>query len=286
MELVKHLDSCFDPLASFVESFAPSDATPKQWFLSPKQHIYQVIIANVVFGLSWAVGMRLRASRQKEKKEQKLTYKPLSTIDHLYRIVLTCCIILQLVYKTIRGWRILGYMLQPCHMATLCYLYCLYTKNPQRGAAAFRISIHYLFFTVLALLVPDLTQLHLPFEVTNFYVQHIFLLLAPIHFLVSKRFPSDNITMADTLIAIGVGGLFHFNVQLPAAILTGVNINYMLWPPPGLPPFVANKYFLLILSQFFVVLAWFSGCVVPRVIGKLSSSSSTPAQGRRKTKHA
>lgn len=40
-------------------------------------------------------------------------------------------------------------MLMPCHLTTLCYLYCLYTKEKKKAEIMFNISIHFMFFTYI-----------------------------------------------------------------------------------------------------------------------------------------
>ena len=70
---------------------------------------------------------------------------PLSITEQLLRAVLTINLLLQLVYKSLRGWKVLTYMLQPCHAATAIYLYSLYTKDYRRGSQAFHIHSMSLF---------------------------------------------------------------------------------------------------------------------------------------------
>lgn len=158
---------------------------------------------------------------------------PLNFIERILGFTLIVNIIAQLIYKTLRGWRVLSYMLQPCHVATVLMLYCFYTTNYKRAVVVFQVSLHYTFFTILAIAVPDLAQLHLPLEVTNFWIQHYAILIAPLYVLFfSNRFPLSP-SVSTTLLAIGFGGLFHYLFQLPAGMVTGINVNYMLWPPPG-----------------------------------------------------
>jgi hypothetical protein len=54
-----------------------------------------------------------------------------------------------------------------------------------------QIGLHYMFFTTLAIAVPDTTQLQLPFEVANFWIQHYVLLITPIWLLATRRFVEE-----------------------------------------------------------------------------------------------
>jgi hypothetical protein len=198
---------------------------------------------------------------------------PLNWIEHIFGTTLIINYLAQIIYKTIRGWRVLSYLLQPCHAETLLLLFCLYSSNYKWAATTFQISLHYTFFTILAIAVPDLTQLHLPLEVLNFWVQHYALLFTPLYLLVfSDRFPLTP-SIPTSLLAIGLGGLFHFALQLPAGIVTGVNVNYMLWPPPGVPPAFAEKNYRQTLTVAFIFLASVTGYFLPKIALLLQQKS-------------
>ncbi len=123
-----------------------------------------------------------------------------------------------------------------------------------------------MFFTALAIVLPDTAQLQLPFEVVNFWVQHYALLLLPLYMLLTHRFPISP-AWAVTSYSIGIGMGFHFLAQLPAALLSGVNVNYMLWPPPGVPDLVLlSKHHRIYLTMVFVPLAWLTGFALPKLV--------------------
>jgi len=203
------------PLARVLVAVKPEDADPKHFYISPEEHVRQSI------GFFLFCFVLIYASRWGKVVTSKLSKPspPLNLLEHTFRVTLTINFILQLIYKTTRGWRILTYMLQPCHAATLVYLYCLYTKDYTRATKAFQIGLHYMFFTALAIAVPDTTQLHLPFEVANFWIQHYALLLCPLYLLVNRRFILSP-SWALTSYSVGIGLLFHFATQWPAAILS------------------------------------------------------------------
>jgi len=272
------IDYFIDPFSNLITSLQPPDAHANHFFLSPKQHVGDIILAHIFFGLCAYFGLSSEEEKRKTNNgnNKKTVSKPLHPVEHIFRVVLTLNIILQLIYKTLRGWRILGYMLQPCHITTCLYLFCLYTKNHHLGNRVFQLSIHYMFFTALALLVPDLNQLHLPFEQSNFWIQHWALLGAPlVMLLISRRYHPMAPSFKNSLLAIGLGGLFHFDVQLPLAFLTGVNINYMLWPPPGVPSWMSNWMYRYYLCFALVLLAFLCGYFF---VGLVHSSLPSPSK--------
>eukprot|EP01113_Clastostelium_recurvatum_P036298 TRINITY_DN5156_c0_g1_i1.p1 TRINITY_DN5156_c0_g1~~TRINITY_DN5156_c0_g1_i1.p1 ORF type:complete len:297 (+),score=78.69 TRINITY_DN5156_c0_g1_i1:43-933(+) len=272
------LDSIIDPVSSILVALKPTLHDEKHFYVSPKQHVFEIIIANIFFGLCIYFGLRKDKSSKAQAGRARVPAKPLHTAERVFRVVLTLNIIMQLVYKTMRGWHILGYMLQPCHVTTCLYLFCWYTSDHHLGARVFQVSVHYMFFTALALAVPDLAQLKLPFEQTTFWVQHWALLIAPIlMLLVSRRYHPLTPSFKNSLLAIGLGGLFHFDVQLPLAFVTGVNINYMLWPPPGVPAFVNTPYYRYWLTLALVTLAWLCGHIIVTIIHSIHSRSEVKA---------
>jgi len=252
------------PVAQFLVYLKPDDADPKHFYIPPEEHVRQAI------GFYIFCFVTIYASRWGKITTAKLSKPPppLNLTEHLFRTVLTINFLAQLVYKTTRGWRVLTYMFQPCHAATLLYLYCLYTKDYSRATKAFQIGLHYMFFTALAIAVPDTAQLQLPLEVTNFWVQHWALLLCPLYLLVNGRFILSP-SWALTSYAVGLGMLYHFVTQLPAALLSGVNVNYMLWPPPGVPPIATQTNYRIMLSLLFVPLAIFTGYYLPKIVLRL-----------------
>jgi len=256
------LDGGIAYAASLLLAVKPDDAHPTHFFLSAEQHVVEGGLMVLFFTAL------VHTSKRMIKTPNVFHHKenpPLTLIEKILGFTLTVNILAQVIYKSVRGWKVLSYMLQPCHMATLLCLYCLYSKNYQRASTVFQISLHYAFFTILAIAVPDLAQLHLPFEVLNFWVQHYALVLTPLYLLFfSDRFPLSP-SLSTTILAIGIGGIFHFGCQLPAGIVTGINVNYMLWPPPGVPTAFAGKNYRQLLTLGFMFLASVTGYFLPKL---------------------
>jgi len=160
-------------------------------------------------------------------QEQKLTWT-----GWVLRTLLTCCV-LSTVYYKFAGSK-LPFMLTHCHAVTAVYLYSLYCRDLQHAQRVFNVSIYWLFFTVLALATPDMAGLVLPLERVNFWVHHTLLLAVPLYCLLSGHYRVDA-TWADLRLAMAIGILYHYLVMLPLALVTSVNVGYMLRPPLGVP---------------------------------------------------
>ncbi|EFA75521.1 transmembrane protein [Heterostelium album PN500] len=83
---------------------------------------------------------------------------------------------------------------------------------------------------ISALAFPDLTDLTQPGEIPNFFVQHYALLIAPVVIHMYK-FPT-RFHIGYALMSTGICGLAHHVVFEICSLISGININYMLFPPP------------------------------------------------------
>jgi hypothetical protein len=82
------------------------------------------------------------------------------------------------------------------------------------------------------------------------YVQHVVLAVAPLYLHWVEKFPLEQKTHYWLIRAVIIATIFGWNIQLPVSLLSHVNVNYMLWPPPALGLFVC--LFFENLSFFFL----------------------------------
>jgi hypothetical protein len=101
------------------------------------------------------------------------------------------------------------------------------------GAQLFSFILCTMYGALLALATPDTRGLDYFLEKEFFYVQHVLLAVLPLVWVARRRFPllvaSDTVTLSWAVFL-----LIHFVVFLPASLLSGRNVNYMLVPPHGL----------------------------------------------------
>jgi uncharacterized membrane protein YgcG len=139
------------------------------------------------------------------------------------------------VCKVITGRPI--FMLMPCHLLTTALLAMHFAPRSVRvsdwATLMFNHYMSYTFMPVLAVALPDLRDYTLPFETVAFFAQHIFMIASPVLFILRRKFHiirGHRIEIA--AYAFGTAVFFFFLV--PVSILNGVNLNYMLSPPPGI----------------------------------------------------
>jgi hypothetical protein len=155
-------------------------------------------------------------------------------LEHIYAVCLVYGFVANVYYKVSMGWEYLGYMLYPCHVLSLCYLYVLWGPNYKIGFRTWNICIFFMQFVFLALALPDTSDVVFPFQVETYWIQHLALFTTPWVVIWTNRYPLDRDDFHWLWRAVAVGVLFAWVVQLGVSRLLRINIGYTLWPPPGL----------------------------------------------------
>ncbi|KAN0023206.1 hypothetical protein ACTFIU_011369 [Dictyostelium citrinum] len=246
----------------------------RHWFLSKEQHAYEFIFMNLFYLVVIFIGINLNKKREHEnqRKSKPTTEKDYpSLLNKIVAIILAINVFLNLIYKCLRGWRVVFFMLQPCHIVSTIYCYCLLTNNYQFGRKVFKISIYYILVTIAALVAPDLADLTLPFECYNFFIQHYALLIAP--FLLQAYRYNIEFELPYALISQGLFGISHFFVFEIFSFISGTNINYMLFPPPlGEFSYLTQESYRIGIAFILFILALGIGRLVILIGSKIRSS--------------
>jgi hypothetical protein len=174
------------------------------------------------------------------------------------------------------GWRYLGYLLYPCHVLSLCYAYLIFGTNFKRTYQVWNVVVHLTYFTVLALVSPDTSDLFFFLQGVVFWTQHITLLITPLLILWMNRFPfvvrhssslfdgtflSTDSRLYWFILTLCIIALFCFDIQLPLSLLLNININYVYWPPPGHieNSFLSGPFYHLKMALLLIALTWLFG---------------------------
>lgn len=260
--------------ASFLKAIAIEDESI--WYLSPEQHASELIIFNIIMVVILVFALRkgreVNASNNASGKSitkpnagSKYEKQELSFILQVYRIILLLCFLATVVHK-VNGEKISN-MLMPCHVATAFYLYCLFTPNKQAAEHVFNISVHYMFFTWLAIAMPDLRGLKQFGEIFNFWVHHWILCFIPLHVIITGHYKLDRTNNYYFKIAAVVGLFVHFNMMSIAGLISGHNVGYMLAPPTK-TPLGENLWFRWSHSAFMVIMGWICAYIIPPILIK------------------
>jgi hypothetical protein len=246
-------------------------------YFSKFQLSASIICANVLsMGIILGLHKFLHAAAQQTRKipSSEMSLKKPSAAERLCGIILIFCFGANVLYKWLLGWRYLGYLLYPCHVLSLCYIYVIFGKAYRRVRAVWCVVVNLTYFTVMALLSPDTSDLFFFLQPTVFWIHHITLLVTPLVILVVNRVSlhdtMPSVTSAPSLlpsrvywflITLSITTLFCFNIQLPLSIVLGININYLYWPPPGHieRSLLSGPYYHLKMALLLTCLTWIFG---------------------------
>jgi len=160
------------------------------------------------------------------------------------------------------------YMLQPCHVISMFQIYLLAAPANKHTTTMFRVHIGFLNGAVLALVFPPTEGYVLPGQVEMFWIQHILMIVVPLY-LAATGEPYTCESFGDLSYSGMSSSLtvwYHVLILQPINILTGMNVDYTLCPPPTLPYFVSGRHYLL-AAGLHVPLGM---TVVAKIIGVLA----------------
>lgn len=172
----------------------------------------------------------------------------------ILRVLTAVCFTLQLTYKVFGFSQRILFMLMPCNA-----IWCLHALHAFGGLGnnashiLCQLIVTYVGLPIVAIVVPDFSDMVLPFEREFFYVHHALLIIYPVYYVGSGKasISGDGTESVAANFARWYGlasaafGLFYFAVVTPLAIHSGFNLNWMLSPPPNPGDMVGGPNFRL-----------------------------------------
>lgn len=206
------------------------------FYRSPEMHLVEWVVFHafvyVLYRMNRGYYSRITSSATKESMPRSWFNV---TIGALYLL----CWIFQVVLKASRPNPLvqLCWLFMPCHLITLVLVYVFLWSSPSRGnfrrcvyLASLATAFHW--GPVSAAVFPDWSDHQFPMEGQMFFLHHGLLVLTPFYFaarygLVPFDLPFlTHATWVATLINVGPYTLISY--------LSGLNVNYHLYPPPKL----------------------------------------------------
>ena len=183
-----------------------------------------------------------------------LVGKPKSNFDAFLGVMYLVCWLSQLLLKAMRPNALiqLCWLFMPCHLITLLWAYIFLSKPQARNyhycvyLASLATAFHW--GPTSAAAFPDFEDHQYPIEGVMFIIHHGLLVLTPIYFAARYEILKldfkflCHLTMVATLINVGPYTLISY--------ITGLNLNYHLYPPPKL---VNTPVFSTIYYRFIVI---------------------------------
>lgn len=215
----------------------PSDTTAalqssilSAWFVHPERQVVEFVIVNAAL-----IAVLAAVRKLPWKVAVPAVPHKLSPIDF---VLAAACVIVcaGVVYCKVMTGRLI-YLLQPCHV-TMAILTALTLKTsrpplpggPDAPSFLFNAYIHWMCGAWAAVAAPDTRDQTMIAEGVFFWSEHALLCLLPLYYLYTRRFTLYEpriVHMWDLFI------LYHANVLLPASLLSGNNLNYVMVPPAG-----------------------------------------------------
>ena len=154
-------------------------------------------------------------------------------VDTMILVLLGITMVAITIHKARK--EMLIFLLQPCHMNAFALL-ALFLMDIKNYAThfAFNVILHLNWGAVLALVTPDLRDYEQFLEVEFFWIEHALLLIIPFYCIMSKRFAVFESTLTLACASFFLLAVYHSFVLSAASLWTGINLNYLLAPPPGI----------------------------------------------------
>ncbi|RNF03020.1 TMEM164 family protein [Trypanosoma rangeli] len=278
------------------QAWGPNVVEDLFWFQPPKVHIFEFVLVNLFvwwcFRASW--GYRSRAWKYLRGVPPDMCRE--SRLNALLGFFFLLCWVFQVVLKAVRPRPFiqLGWMFMPCHLITLLWAVVLLRSGPRHypmNTYLATLAADYHWGPAAAIASPDWGDHQYKLEGHVFMLHHGLLLLMPFYY--AARYELLPMTTSHLLHVTAVATLVNIGFYTPYSLITGLNLNYMLYPPPKLMrvfPFTAVAYRLYIIAflialtaTFHVVIAGF-GMGVRRLmsLGKLKHQllKRRPRMGR------
>ena len=236
------------------------------WYIHPERHVLESIGTIVV---SFSIILRILPTLSKYPENQHDNLNPPLLVRIATFIFFTC----QIIYKSTGYPGKILFMAMPCNIvwimwAALCFL----PLKTQTMHIMYQLIVPYTSLAIVAVATPDTTDLTMWMEVPFFFSMHYALIVYPMYFLWSGRIsvlsPGDGLVsnfLNWWALACAFFALFYFGVAAPLSLIFGINLNYMLSPPPTPGDIISGPNFRLqstlacavafFLLQFLVTIA-------------------------------
>lgn len=252
------------------------------WYLHPERHVIEYIIFVTMSSLI-IIGLLPRLSQYPISKASKLA--PPTAIKVTTFIIYVC----QLIYK-LNGYpgKIL-FMFMPCNVLWSCWAsLCFLPLSAQTMHILYQLIVPYTSLAIVAVATPDTSDLTMFMEVPFFFFMHYALIFYPIYLMSRGHISVLNLPGSrDGLVvnfikwwvlACAFFALFYFGVAVPLSLKYGINLNYMLSPPPNPGNMVSGPNFRLqstlccAAAFFFVQFLVTVAEVVVKSVGKTKNA--------------
>lgn len=258
------------------------------WYLTPERHVIEFITATAVSLLVIRIILSKLPAYPESNNNEKSDKSPSFLRPPLpLRIITAIFCAMNIFYKSNGYPGKIYFLSMPCHVNwAMALILCFYPNLSSHVSNILcQIWIGMTGLTITAIALPDLTDLTLPFEVPFFFLHHAVLLIYPLYYLASGKItllplPPNNDVINNTnhnniqrqkqkesaiscflkwfILSCASFVFFYVTMITPLSIHTGLNLNYMLSPPPTPGSIIAGPNYrlqsgLCVAIVFFVM---------------------------------
>ncbi|ORC88203.1 uncharacterized protein TM35_000182600 [Trypanosoma theileri] len=256
-----------DWLSAFCEktgqAWGPNGSEKLFWYRSPKVHIFEFLVLHlfVFFCFRASRGYFTNITKYEGRGEVSRGRSTKGRLNKLLGIIFLFLWVLQLIFKALRPTPFvqMGWLLMPCHLITLIWAFVLLRQKESEYALNVylaTLAADYHWGPAAASLVPDFGDHQYRIESYFFVFHHGLLLIMPFYF--SARYELLPMNLKHLLHVTAVAVVVNICLYTLISYISGLNVNYMLYPPPklwGVFPFTSKAY------RFYII-AILMGCTV------------------------
>ena len=279
-----------DPLAAGLEALC--DRTGLRWgpttdrslffFRSPFMHVVEFVVFHVFVYITYKLSEGYFAASYGKGRGKGM---PRSLLNTVLGIIFFLCWVSQVYLKAVRPNPLvqLCWLAMPCHLITLLWVYILLSPPSKRN---YRLCV-YLASMITgchwgptsAAASPDWSDHQYPVEGYIFVLHHGLLVAMPVYF--AARFELLPLTFRYVWHVTWVATLINVNAYTLLSYISGLNINYHLYPPIKL---IKLPIFDTPFYRFYVIAALIVLTVLFRLaVGGAASHAARVAFGSQRT---
>ena len=259
------------------------------WYLSPKRIILETCIV-LIIAITILITIKAKEKRRLSNHHcEHLIHRPPKAM----RVATAMTFTLQIFYKVFGYRGKILIMVMPCNVIwvmnmILCY-YRFDSPESENNTSLFlsyhnvaqtilQLQCSYIALVFVALLNPDFSDCVLLGEVHFYYIHHFQLLYFVMHYIfitgqvstlsIASQLSTSTSTSTSTssmmikelmyfttwiLQSCSYFAIFYFGIVTPMSIVSGLNLNYMLHPPPNQNDLIGQGYRITSIGYCAVV---------------------------------
>lgn len=231
------------------------------FYRPPANHIVEFVIFHLFVLVLYLLTPSYYRDAVTNPQRKLQESKPRSSLDTILGATYFFCWLFQIVLKSMRTMPLvqLCWMFMPCHLITLLWVYVFLYSSP--STKNFRLCVYlaslataFHWGPVSAALFPDWSDHKFVVERYVFVLHHGLLVVTPYYFAI--RYGLLPFTRDFLIHATWVATFINVGPYTIISYITGLNVNYHLYPPPKLMTLAvfATPYYRYYVIGILVVL--------------------------------